>query len=103
MFGRRSHSRFAVSPRPEGVLRVMCDVTVERTTGQHEEVTAVSRESGIVGESIVVEIPGDAVRLSMFVVESRPVIVSGAVRHRVRMRRAGLGTAPNAVDAAASQ
>jgi hypothetical protein len=88
MFGRRSHSRFAVSPRPEGLLRVMSDVTVERTTDRHEEVTAITRESGVVGQSMVVEIPQDTVRLSMVVVESRPVIVSGAVRHRVRLRRA---------------
>ena len=93
MFGRRSHSRFAVSPRPEGVLRVMSDVTVERTTDCHEEVTAITRECGIVGQPMVVEIPEESVRVNMVVVESRTVIVSGAVRHRVRMRRDGSGTA----------
>jgi hypothetical protein len=98
MFGRRSHSRFAVLPRPEGLLRVMSDVTVERSTDRHEEVTAITRESGVVGQSIVVEIPQDSVRVEMVVVESRPVIVSGAVRHRVRMQRADSASAADRLD-----
>ena len=96
MFGRRRHTRFALPSRPEGVLRIMRDVAIERTIGA-DEVTAISRESGVVGETLTVEIPGESAGLAMEVVESRPMIVSGAVRHRLRMRRAQSSNGPAAI------
>jgi hypothetical protein len=86
MSGRRSHVRFAVSPGPEGVLRVVRDVAV-RCQGAGEMV-AVSREPGVLDEQLVLEVPqADGVlAVRVQVAESRPVIVDGSVRHRIRLR-----------------
>ncbi len=86
MSGRRSHVRFAVNPSPEGMLRVVRDVAV-RCEGTGEMV-AVSQEPGVLDERLVLEVPeaDGASSLRVQVVESRPIIVDGSVRHRIRLR-----------------
>jgi len=87
VFGRRSHARFNLHPSSEGVLRVLRDVIVQRI--DNNEVIAIGREAAAVGELLTVEIaeadaaPGVSVR----VVESRPIILDGAVRHQLRLQR----------------
>lgn len=86
MSGRRSYARFNISPSSEGVLRVLRDVTVEEA--RPDEVVVIGREAGVVGEVMTIEITepisvGGAVR----VVESLPIIIDGAVRHRMRLHR----------------
>ena len=87
MSGRRSYTRFNLVPSSEGVLRVLRDVTVQRATD--DEVLVIGREAGVVGDVLTIELtePDAAMRSRMRVVESLPVIVNGAVRHRLRLRR----------------
>jgi len=84
MSGRRSHARFAVTPSAEGFLRVLRDVIVQRI--DKGEVIAISREPGVVGEAIVVEVPTEPARVQARIVESRPLIVEGSVRHRLQLQ-----------------
>jgi hypothetical protein len=87
MSGRRSYVRFNLSPAGEGVLRVLRDVTVQRAS--EDEVLVIGREAGVVGDVMTIEMtePDSAIRSKVRVVESLPVIVNGAVRHRLRLRR----------------
>jgi len=89
MSGRRSHVRFEVIQSPEGVLRVLRDVLVQ--SADLREVVAISREPGVLGEAVTVELsaeqPGAGVHAR--VVESQPVVVNGTVRHRLRLEAIG--------------
>ena len=85
MLGRRSHERLILSEPAEGTLRVCHDVILlESGEG---ELLALGRQPGIVGEVLSVDAadamlaPGSPVR----VMDSRPVIVEGSIRHRVRL------------------
>jgi hypothetical protein len=86
MSGRRSHARFAVVPSAEGLLSVLRDVIVQRV--DKGEVIAISREPGVVGEAILVEVPTapTSERVYARIVESRPLIVDGNVRHRLQLQ-----------------
>jgi phytoene dehydrogenase-like protein len=55
--GRRSHLRFEVVHSPEGVLRVMRDVLVQSVA--RDEVIAISREPGVLGEAVTVEVSAE--------------------------------------------
>ena len=83
MSGRRSHLRFEVVQSPEGVLRVMRDVLVQ-SVGR-DEVVAISREPGILGEAVTLDVsaeqPGSGVQAR--------VVVNGTVRHRLRLETVG--------------
>lgn len=63
----------------------MRDVVLQGADDQ--QVIAISREPGLLGEAVVVELlAGDVTeRLRARVVESQPVVVSGTVRHRLRL------------------
>lgn len=89
MSGRRSHVRFDVVQCPEGVLRVMHDVVVQRAG--RDEVIAMSREPGVLGEAVTVEVRAHATHSSVRarIVESLPLMVSGHVRHRLRLHTLG--------------
>jgi hypothetical protein len=87
VFGRRSHTRFVIEPSADGVLRVLRDVIVQESAG--DEFWVVARGPAAVGEMLTIELadvdvsPGIDVR----VVECRPIIVDGAMRHRLRLQR----------------
>lgn len=85
MSGRRSHPRFAVTNPWGGVIKILRDVVVSRT--ERGELLAVSNAPAIVGETLSLDLigGGQAVAIKVQVVDSRPVIVDGAVRHRVRL------------------
>ena len=87
MFGRRSHARFTLSSSTEGVLSVLRDVVVEQLDGS--EIIAISQEAGILDEKMLIEIPDQEgnVAVGVQMVESRPVMIDGAVRHRLRLRK----------------
>ena len=91
MSGRRSHQRFEVTPSSAGTLRVNRDVVVQRTA--NGELQVLSREPGVRNESMFVQFPdddpGDAVRVR--VIDSKPVVVEGAVRHLLRLHVIGAG------------
>ena len=69
------------------MLRVFLDATVHRSG---DEWIAISREPGAVGETLlldVLDINAGQVgsQFLLFVQESRPVIVDGRVRYRIRL------------------
>jgi len=69
----------------DGSLRILRDVIV------HEEpegtLVAFSRSPGVVGEELTLHLTGGGrtVRLAVRVLDSRPVVFDGGVRHRVRL------------------
>ncbi len=77
--------RFRFIEPVESVLRVLRDVIVHRA-GDHEWV-AIGREPAVVGETLMLDVDdGDAWhRLTMCVIESRPIILDGDMRHRIRL------------------
>jgi hypothetical protein len=87
MFGRRSHLRFIVNPASDGVLRIVNDVVVQETGNR--ELFAISRDPGIVGEVLDVQIMTrqGTLRTTARIAESRPLVADGAVRHRLRLER----------------
>ena len=87
MSGRRSHIRFELMPACEGRLRVLRDVIV--ISAEEREAAVLSRDAGVVGEIVILETTAaPASRSHVTVVESRPVVVDGAVRHQLRLRPA---------------
>jgi hypothetical protein len=85
MSGRRSHPRFAVATPWNGAIRILRDVVVNRT-GDHE-LLAVSNAAAVVGDVQTLELigAGQSAQLRVRVVDSRPVIIDGTVRHRIRL------------------
>ncbi len=85
MTGRRSHPRFSIAEPWPGAMRILRDVTVYRTA--KAELLAVSQAAGVVGEEMSLELIATAGTRSLRVrvLDSRPVILDGAVRHRLRL------------------
>ena len=85
MTGRRSHPRFVVAAPWEGALRVLRDVIVHRRGP--DELLAVSQTPAVAGEEMSLDVAGGgaAMALRVQVLDSHPVIVDGAVRHRIRL------------------
>ena len=67
----------------EGVLRVLRDVMVYRES-DHEWI-AIGREPAVVGEILMLDVEDEDVRLTMCVIESRPIVHDGDMRHRIRL------------------
>ena len=84
MLGRRSHARISLESGAEGVLSLARDVVV-RTNGDGHLV-AISRDAAPIGERVRVLLADDEVTVIAEVIESKPVICDGAVRHRLLMR-----------------
>jgi hypothetical protein len=68
-------------------MRVFLDITVSR---HGDEWIAISREPGIAGETLMLDVvAGENGDVSgcfpVCVIESRPVIVEGDLRHRIRL------------------
>jgi hypothetical protein len=85
MSGRRSHTRFTVASPWGGVLRVLRDAVVNRN--EAKELLAVTHAAAVTGEELTLDLmsDGQTVAIKVRVLESRPVMVDGAVRHRVRL------------------
>ena len=100
MSGRRSHARFAVASPWNGVLRIWRDAVVGRNADQ--ELFAIAHTAAVAGEELSLHLHSDAasVAYTVRVVESRPVIVDGAVRHRVRLALAPTTVGPIETDSA---
>jgi hypothetical protein len=94
MLGRRSHVRISLESGAEGVLSLAHDISV-RTNGDGHLV-AISRDAATIGERVRVLLVEDDVTVLAEVIESKPVICDGAVRHRLVMRGFGReAVAPN--------
>jgi hypothetical protein len=87
MLGRRSHVRISLDAGAEGVLSLARDIAV-RTDGDGHLV-AISREAAAIGERVRVLLADDEVSVVAEILESKPVICDGAVRHRLVMRCVG--------------
>ena len=87
MFGRRSYARFTLEPSSAGILRVLRDVMVQESDA--DGLTVIGREAAAVGDVLTLQFAesdaGD--RLSVLVTECRPIVIEGAMRHRLRLRR----------------
>jgi hypothetical protein len=85
MSGRRSHPRFAVANPWSGAIRILRDVVIDRT--ERDELLAVSNAAAVVGEVLSLDLLGGGHNLAIKVrvIDSRPVIIDGTVRHRVRL------------------
>ena len=85
MAGRRRHERFALSGLLEGALRVRRDVTVETSADGSLEV--ISDTPGIPDEILTLDLIGvrASTSLTVQVIDSRPVVVDGVVRHSLRL------------------
>jgi hypothetical protein len=84
MSGRRQHERFQPGQPWDGTLRVMRDVIVQEAAG---ELVTIGQSPAAIGEVLTLDLAGGGhvVTCRVRVRESRPVIVNGHVRHRVRL------------------
>lgn len=85
MSGRRSHPRFMVATPWDGAMRVLRDVVIQRA--DRDELQAVSHVPAVAGENMTLDLMGAGTTLGLRVrvIDSRPVMVEGAVRHRIRL------------------
>ncbi len=90
MLGRRSHARLSLESGAEGILTLARDISV-RVSGDGQLI-AISRDAAAIGERVRVLLADDEVDVVAEVLESKPVVLDGAVRHRLIMRCAGRGT-----------
>jgi hypothetical protein len=81
----RRDTRYLLSRPWEGTLRVPGDVVIERHDEEQGELWVVSALSVRRDELLSLDLPGPARRYTVRVVESRPVLVDGSVRHRLRL------------------
>jgi hypothetical protein len=74
----------------ETVLRVLRDVIVHHNGDQ--EWIAIGRQPAVVGETLTLDVDdGDVLqRLTMCVIESRPIVLDGDMRHRIRLHQGEL-------------
>ena len=87
MLGRRSHVRISLESSAEGILRLARDISV-RVCGDGQLV-AICRDAAAIGERVQVLLADDEVHVVAEVIESKPVICDGALRHRLLMRCIG--------------
>jgi hypothetical protein len=90
MADRRRDKRFTLTEPADGLVRVFPDALVQ-PSGEDEWI-AISREAAVTGETLFLNIvTADADegelshRLPVCVIDSRPVIVEGVMRHRLRL------------------
>ena len=68
-----------------GALRVLRAVVIHRA--DRDELQAVSNVPAVAGEEMTLDLmgAGSTLGLKVRVIDSRPVMVEGAVRHRIRL------------------
>jgi hypothetical protein len=66
-------------------MRVLRDVVLQRT--ERDELHAVSQVAGMAGEEMSLDLMGAGATLGLRVkvIDSRPMVIEGAVRHRIRL------------------
>lgn len=98
MAGRRSHPRFAVVTPWDGAMRVLRDVVIQRT--ERDGLYAISQGPAIADEVMTLDLMGAGATLGLRVrvIDSRPVMVEGSVRHQIRLEVVSDGMAPAAAE-----
>jgi hypothetical protein len=84
-------------------MRVLRDVVVHRA--DRNELQAVSHVPAVAGEDMTLDLmgAGTTLGLKVRVIDSRPVMVEGAVRHRIRLTVLnGFNAVPTDVETAAA-
>ena len=84
MLGRRSHARVSIESGAEGVLSLARDISVRMN--RHGHLVAISRDAGAIGERVRVVLPDEGTEVVAEVIESKPIVCDGAVRHRLLLR-----------------
>ena len=89
MPGQRNNKRFRFAETQHGVLRMLSDVVVQRH-GDNEWV-AICRQPAVIGEILLLDlIDGERPQqLTVCVIESRPVVLEGDMRYRIRLHADG--------------
>ena len=87
MLGRRSHARLSIEPGADGILSLARDISVR--VNLHGQLVAISRDAGAVGERVRVVLPDEGRDVVVEVIESKPIVCDGAVRHQLLMRPLG--------------
>lgn len=66
-------------------MRVLRDVAIEGI--EHRELVAISQTPGVIDEEMVLELfsGNGCIALQVRVLESRPVVIAGSMRHRLRV------------------
>ena len=89
---RRSYQRFRLTEAPDAAVRLFPDVIVEPNGA--DEWIAMGREAAVVGETLTLDIvlcdpdEGEVLyQLPVCVIDSRPIILDGDLRHRIRLQR----------------
>jgi hypothetical protein len=102
MSGRRSHVRLNLTRAWDGVLRVLRHVMVVQRA-ERGEFVAISTEPAVVGEALTLDLTADEAQVSLpvRVHETRPVVVDGALRHRLVLQPLESGDAAAADDSGA--
>ena len=83
--GRRKHDRLTPALPWSGRISVLRDVVVQLQ--DDGRLVAFGTAAGVVGEVMRLDLSGggDSVALDVEVLESRPVLLGGSVRHRVQL------------------
>jgi hypothetical protein len=85
MADRRSHPRYSMLYSWDGAVQLLRDVTEVRR--QDRELTLICEAPAALDEMMTLDLRSgrDAASLRVRVVESKPVLVGGQMRHEVRM------------------
>jgi hypothetical protein len=85
MLGRRSHVRMSIESGGEGILSVTRDISVR--VNDQGQLVAIGRDAGALGERVRLALPEARMDVVAEVIESKPVVCDGAVRHQLLLRR----------------
>jgi hypothetical protein len=85
MSGRRGNCRYGVT-NAEATVRVLREVTVQNGAG--DEFVAISGEPAAAGDVFILDRIVDHAKVSsrVSVIDSRPAVVNGSVRYRLRLK-----------------
>jgi hypothetical protein len=84
----RRDTRFRLKQSGDGTVRTFADVIVHQN-GKDEWI-AIGREAAVPGETLVLDLVGadrQNHRFPVGVIDSRPVMVDGRLRHQIRLHR----------------
>lgn len=81
----RRDQRYLLSSPWEGTLRLPGEVVIERHDEELKELWVLSGAPAHREELLTLDLAPPRERLSVRVLESRPVMVDGSVRHRLRL------------------
>src|SRR5262245_50581879 len=86
MRDRRAEERVTFMEPTYGVVRGFCDVVLQKSN--EIEWIAISRQPAVAGETLILDFDegGRPQHLAVCVIESRPVILEGDMRHRIRLQ-----------------